>query len=127
MATRATPTPEQEWHIAYRYGQGASTRTIGNELGYSDSWVRTVLQQLNIPRRYKSSKGDQAGYSAGHKRVVKARGKASKCVTCGAADDRAYHWANLTGNYGDPMDYQPMCVPCHHKMDRQSPPRRAPR
>lgn len=122
MATKAAPTQEQEWHIAYRYGQGASARTIGNELGRSDSWVRAVLTQLGIPRRFKGYKA-KPGYSAGHKRVVKARGKASNCVACGAEDDRAYHWANLTGNYGDPEDYQSMCVPCHHAMDRQSPPR----
>lgn len=127
MATRARPAPEQVEHIVRRYHEGASTRTIGDEINRSDSWVRAVLIQEEVPRRFKGFKGDEAGYSAGHKRVVKARGRADHCIDCGAHDDRAYHWASLTGNYGDPNDYQPMCVPCHHRMDRQLPPRRSPR
>lgn len=55
-------------------------------------------------------------YSSLHRRVQEARGKASaqNCVDCG---EQARDWANLTGNYADPSDYQPMCRRCHLEMD----------
>jgi hypothetical protein len=28
-----------------------------------------------------------------------------------------YEWANLTGSYGDPGDYERMCVTCHRRFD----------
>jgi hypothetical protein len=58
-------------------------------------------------------KGLDAGYTAKHKRVYKARGRADSCVF-GHVSDR-YDWANLTGNYDDINDFAPMCKVCHQR------------
>lgn len=64
-------------------------------------------------------KGDQASYGAFHRRVARVRGKPAACEKCGLADPaRRYEWANLTGDYPNPMDYERMCVPCHRAFDR---------
>jgi len=69
--------------------------------------------------------------SAAHARIRRLRGKAAEyqCVRCGGL---AAQWAlkpsaaNLQIDTSDvypvsfsldPMDYQPMCVPCHKRMD----------
>ena len=64
-------------------------------------------------------------YKAVHLRLRNKRGKAADypCVTCGQP---ARHWAYKNGGGGKPFstdldDYEPRCVPCHHKLDR--PPR----
>lgn len=63
-------------------------------------------------------KGESAGYSGFHRRVYRARGKADHCAKCGSSDPtRLHQWANLTGDYGNPDDYAPMCVPCHRDYD----------
>lgn len=63
-------------------------------------------------------KGDKASYSALHYRVSRRRGKPSRCEQCGLDDPaRMYHWANLTGRYEDPSDYQRMCSSCHKRFD----------
>jgi hypothetical protein len=63
-------------------------------------------------------RGDEAGYFSMHTRVYRVRGKADHCEQCGLNDpDRVYHWANLTGNYADVLDYEMMCVSCHRKYD----------
>lgn len=63
-------------------------------------------------------KGEEAGYSAFHKRVVSHRGKPKRCDVCGLDDpDRAYDWANLSGQRDDLTDYARMCRPCHRRYD----------
>jgi transposase-like protein len=65
-----------------------------------------------------SWKGDDAGYKALHLRVQQLRGTPSKCERCGRSDDAVvYDWANLTGRYEDPADYERMCRPCHRVFD----------
>ena|ERR1017187_2044304 len=59
---------------------------------------------------------DTLGYSANHKRVNASRGPATSCVW-GCASDR-YEWANLTGDYEDPMDYAQMCNTCNQRYDQ---------
>ena len=64
-------------------------------------------------------RGAKAGYRAKHYRVYRRRGKAFGCSRCGLSDpDRRYHWANLTGHYGDAEDYASMCCSCHYWYDR---------
>lgn len=62
-------------------------------------------------------KGDAAKYAALHLRVQRVRGKPSKCEVCGTTTAKRFEWANMTGNYADPMDYKRMCCSCHHKHD----------
>lgn len=75
---------------------------------------------------------DRPGYAAAHKRVMRARGKASEfsCVDCGR---RAHEWsydggsaAEIRGDDGaghtlcwspDESDYSPRCRPCHRRRD----------
>lgn len=74
---------------------------------------------------------DRATYEAVHQRVKYQRGSASKyeCVSCGR---QARHWAydhkdeseriGEKGGYSLPFSvnvkhYQPMCVPCHKRLD----------
>lgn len=58
---------------------------------------------------------DPDGYAAQHRRVTQARGvaKSYRCL----CTERATHWANLTGDYGDVEDYTPMCPRCHKRYD----------
>jgi hypothetical protein len=62
-------------------------------------------------------------YIEAHRNVYKARGKASLyiCIKCG---EQAREWALLRHVLeagmtwsADPMDYQPMCSPCHFTYD----------
>ena len=64
-------------------------------------------------------KGDQVSYRGAHSRVSRKRGKPDRCERCGGSGPgRCYQWANLTGRYHDPADYERMCVPCHKAFDR---------
>lgn len=68
-------------------------------------------------------KGEQASYFAKHLRLRSRRGMPKRCEQCGQDDpNRRYEWANMTGNYDDPMDYRRLCVPCHRRMDGNTPP-----
>lgn len=69
--------------------------------------------------------GDQAGYAALHTRVHRRRGMPKRCERCGTQDpSKTYEWANLTGNYQDPDDYERMCKSCHNRYDASRRPRR---
>jgi hypothetical protein len=61
-------------------------------------------------------KGDDATYISKHFRVYSARGKPGPCIF-GQGHGRS-QWANLTGDYGDPDDYAPMCASCHGRYDK---------
>jgi hypothetical protein len=63
-------------------------------------------------------RGDAIGYRGAHLRVEKERGKAAMCsVRDCDTGCTTFHWANLTGNYGDVWDYAPMCVTHHRRLD----------
>lgn len=67
-----------------------------------------------------SWKGDRAGDSALHLRVVVARGRPRRCEHCGWDDpETRYEWANVSGNYGNVWDFARLCVPCHRLFDAQ--------
>jgi len=58
-----------------------------------------------------------AGYRSVHKRVERARGKASGhlCVSCG---HQAETWSQIHGTSGlDPAEYEPRCWSCHNIYD----------
>lgn len=104
-------------------------REIAAALQVSLKMVQTAMRRLQIaPRRATprfqsgatspSWKGGAAGYQAKHLRVQRLKGKPKACERCGTAHPRKhYDWANLTGNYDDPTDYQRMCRSCHRKYD----------
>lgn len=64
----------------------------------SERWIRTT------------------NYRSLHTRVAMVRGQPNKCEKCGGERSR-YEWANLTGNYGDVMDYKRLCKKCHVRFD----------
>lgn len=67
-----------------------------------------------------SWKGDNAGYSAFHRRMESQKGKPKKCEICGTDDaKRVYDWACMNGNYNDPNDYKRLCRSCHWKHDKK--------
>lgn len=42
----------------------------------------------------------------------------TRCERCGLDDPtQRFEWANLTGRYDDPDDYERMCVSCHRRYD----------
>lgn len=62
-------------------------------------------------------------YDGAHKRVTKARGRASAhccAMNCGR---QAAHWSIVRTDSApmphspDPQDYRPLCVPCHKRYD----------
>src|SRR6267143_3739147 len=70
-------------------------------------------------QRHPGWKGDEAKYWALHERVRRRRGTPQHCEDCGkSGPGRKYEWANLTGNYADPMDYRRLCTPCHRRFDK---------
>jgi hypothetical protein len=104
-------------------------REIAVVLGCSRKAIATALRRYKIPiwpaiprdqtgSRNARWKGDQAQYQALHLRVAQLRGKPSLCETCGTTTATAFDWANLTGDYKNPMDYKRLCRSCHSKMDR---------
>ena len=65
-----------------------------------------------------SWRGDEAGYSAMHLRVIAARGRPKWCACCDTTDPSiTYHWANLSGHYEDIRDYARLCPSCHRRLD----------
>lgn len=116
--------------IARLYADGRTMRQIAPAYGVSPQAISDLLRRHGIPARDKGIpggragsahprwKGDDAGYTSLHRRVYALRGQPSHCERCGTTDPaRTYHWANLTGNYADPGDYERMCVSCHRRYD----------
>lgn len=65
-------------------------------------------------------KGADVGYKALHRRVYRARGKASRCEQCGVSEaGRRYEWAMIHGTDGtDPhAHYISLCRGCHRTYD----------
>lgn len=61
-------------------------------------------------------RGDTVSYRAAHSRVERARGKAAgHLCKCGRP---AYDWANLTGEFSNVNDYEPMCRTHHRAYDK---------
>lgn len=101
---------------------------IAATLGLSTTPVVRALKRYGIPTKPKVRhgsasgrwKGDSGGYCALHARVVALRGRPKQCQRCGfEGEGRWYDWANLTGRYDDPLDYERMCRSCHQKYDHQ--------
>lgn len=117
--------------VSEAYEGGATQREIANELGMTQKMIWRLMLRHNIPRRVAAKRdqrgpknhmwrGNDASYRAIHQRLYKTRGQPQHCDRCGASGSgRAYDWANLTGRYDDPSDYQRMCRSCHWKYDQK--------
>ena len=76
----------------------------------------TVRRGMDHP----SWRTGEIAYITAHTRVYKARGTADHCsVTDCDTGCSTFHWANLTGNYADVMDYSQMCAVHHSRYDRE--------
>ena len=122
---RQYPTDVVEAVLA-AYSSGATIAELRPQFpGYR---VQTILERY-LPRRRQAAKRNQrgplndswkggaAGYQALHLRVESQRGKPRRCEVCGTTEATRFHWANLTGDYGDVSDYARMCPPCHYRFD----------
>lgn len=110
------------------YAAGATVREIGEAIGPGYR-TQTLVERFVAVRRPSgkrdqrgekndSWRGDEAGYSAMHLRVITARGRPSRCACCDTTDPAIqYHWANLSGHYEDIHDYARLCPPCHRRLD----------
>jgi excisionase family DNA binding protein len=77
-----------------------------------------IAPQPRSRRLYLTWHGDKLTYGRLHQAVYKLRGKPQRCERCGTTDPaKHYDWANLTGRYEDPADYQRMCKSCHRRYD----------
>lgn len=102
---------------------------IAKKYGVTTKRVQTSMRRFEIaPRRTgkryqqgeanSSWKGEDAGYSALHLRVIAAKGRPMECAHCGCTDPNIrYDWANLTGRYEDIDDYERLCACCHTSYD----------
>jgi hypothetical protein len=110
------------------YADGATVAEIGEAIGpgyraqtlverFVETRRKTAKRNQHGPRN-DSWRGDEAGYSAMHLRVITARGRPKRCACCDTTDPGIiYHWANLTGHYEDIRDYARLCPSCHRRLD----------
>ncbi len=64
-------------------------------------------------------KGDEVGYSALHKWVVRYAGNPKHCAYCETLDAKRYDWANISHSYKrDLSDWIRLCRKCHISYDR---------
>lgn len=112
------------------YEAGHTQQEIADQLDVTQFKVSYFMKRNGIPTRKAAKRdqkgdrnhvwtGDEASYVACHKRVHRLRGAAFGCGKCGSQEDQKYHWANLTGDYLDPMDFMSMCVSCHRLYDNE--------
>jgi hypothetical protein len=114
------------------YESGMTQDEIAEKLGVTQKVIWRHMMNYNIPARKAAKrdqkgeknsywKGDNACYSAFHRRLEAAYGRPKKCAVCKTTDKNIiYDWANLTGRYEDINDYKRMCRSCHRKHDKSS-------
>ena len=94
---------------------------VYRERGHRDRgrpWLASVEYPARDLANNRAWRGVEASYPSKHKRVRRHRGKPDHCTRCGTNDPAVYYeWANLTGDYDDIWDYDPMCKPCHRAFD----------
>lgn len=112
------------------YEAGMTIREVQKEIGHGVK-VQNVMFRHSIPTRVAAKRdqrgeknanwlGDDAAYSALHRRVESERGKPQKCSACDTEDQALrYDWANLTGEYQNLNDYVRLCTSCHSAVDNR--------
>jgi len=74
----------------------------------------TEFKKGQIPLNWK---GNKVGYHALHAWVRRHKGKANKCIKCGANDN--VQWANISREYKRELnDYMELCGKCHRHYDK---------
>ena len=115
------------------YESGMTQDEVAKELGVSRKVIANHMRKHGVNARIAAKrnqfgeinhmwKGDNATYKAFHVRLKNRKGRAANygCSVCGTKDPNTrYEWANMTGNYMDMDDYQPMCVTCHRRYDQK--------
>ena len=111
------------------YAGGATQTEVGAILGLSQKVIWSIMRRHSISARVaakrnqmgesnSSWKGASASYKAKHQRLY--RHNKQECERCGTTDPaRSYDWANLTGDYDNPDDYERMCRSCHWRFDNK--------
>lgn len=97
---------------------GTTQKVIFNTLKRNGIKSRVAAKRNQFAENNHMWKGGNATYEAFHARVENRRGRPKKCSICGASDkNKWYDWANLTGDYPNPLDYARMCRSCHRAYD----------
>lgn len=131
MANQYTKQKIDEDELLRLYRSGMTQAEVASEMGTTQRVVWKRLREAGekcrpaAPRNQHGSgnnnwRGDDVGYKALHYRIKALFGSPKKCQACGTEDPtKTYDWANLTGKYEDPSDYQRMCRSCHWKLDQK--------
>lgn len=90
---------------------------------YAQFWIENVRPKMAINPGLKgdsnpSWKGENAGYDALHKWIVRESGKPQECWFCKDKSKRKYEWASIGHEYKrDVSNWIRVCTPCHRKID----------
>jgi hypothetical protein len=121
--------PDLVEQVRQLYATGLTQAEVAAEVGSTQRVIFNVMRRHGIRARPAAKrdqrgmknamwKGSDASYAALHKRVEQLRGRPAICKRCGTSGPgRNYDWANLTGRYDDPADYERMCRSCHKRYD----------
>jgi len=120
--------PYNKAQLSEKYNEGLSYSELAIHFNIGRKIIQNDMKEFGIKARGQHArnqkgennnnwKGDQAGYSALHRRLYHSQ--PMKCEECGTSDpSRRYQWASLTGNYSEPSDYKRMCQSCHARYDK---------
>lgn len=123
--------PELVSRVEDLYNAGLTQDEVALKLGLTQKVIWKLMKNHGLATRVAGKRdqagprnhmwaGAEAGYQALHLRVAQLRGKPTACDRCPQGDPGLrYEWANLTGRYADPDDYERMCVSCHRIYDAQ--------
>jgi hypothetical protein len=122
---------KDETHIVTAYQSGMTQIEVARKFCISRKIVENALRRAGVKCRRKVKRnqtgplndnwsGRSATILSKHKRLYRAFGQPSKCDVCGTTDEsKHYDWANLSGDYDDPLDFKRMCRSCHWKYDKK--------
>jgi predicted DNA-binding protein (UPF0251 family) len=111
------------------YTEGATQEECAVALSVSRKVIANAMKRIGIKARKRIKRdqwgannsgwrGSKASITNKHRRIYRAFGQPSKCDVCGSADkSKVYDWANLSGDYDNPLDFKRMCRSCHRKYD----------
>ena len=130
LSIKRLPKPDIYKTLKEDYEAGSTIAELAEKYNVSYRAVWQAMSKRDIKRRSKARRnqlgknnpawrGDKASYFAMHRRVRKLRGTPQECSECKRTDlGTKYHWASLTKDFGNPLDYIRLCVSCHAKHDK---------
>lgn len=121
-----------ESEIARLYKSGMTQDEIADELATTRKVVVNVMRRNGVtarravPRpgvtreaRHYRWGGTNIKYHGFHRRVHRLFGMPRCCDACQTRDETVwYDWANINGNYANPLDYERLCRSCHRRFDK---------